>query len=582
MCRNCEREANISPFERAKCELVEERRKNDALTQSVKALEKINQLQTNQLMVQRGQQDTVGDAGICLFQKMLPLEIRIRVYSFLLVNPQLADKRRIGANTEYGAKFKYGLSPNILRACRWMHEETLAVLYGANKFILLPQRRAPGLMSSLPQSPLTRYMDQRLYTGECPFSFDEIPMFGVVRKWLVLVQSFPEKGTQSEEFFRFCHSLASRPPLQKLEVLVMMVEKPMSPAPQSQKSPTHWILWMKQIERVGNTLGMLRNVGMCSIRSARKKDLTPCMISQYNPWFPDRKLYACYDEGGSYKRCVEGNTPVERVFEMQSRLLTYVQTFERDPLFKAEMDPNRQIRKANISQAYFTASLNPFTSGGELHYVEKCLRRTHQESKGQNSHQFRIHRKDILLYLEAQYERIADAHILLKEFVKKHKTEGGLLDEMMANEATPEWCGFVFEEALMTVEKCAKSFDRDLDVETSRKVRVRYNGRITNDNLPREKAIARMNLIQRTEDDVDCYLDEFLACFRLAVNDMVEQFFEIRKARKALFDFDMLVDTPPPIDVHDNRVDSPIDWTLYSRRNQNEASNLEHAWRHLY
>ena len=214
------------------------------------------------------------------------------------------------------------------------------------------------------------------------FSFDEIPMFHRIRRWRVIASSFEKGERESEEFFRFCRYLAKQPPLLTLEVFVVMLEKPTTSPAAHHKNPNNSILWQGQIERIGQTLGMLRNVSSFKLRSARNEDPSQSMISRYKPWCPDPKLYVCHDEGDSFKWLVEGDTPVEKVFEVQSRLLTYAQAFERNPIYKAEMEFSRHNRKNDTYKEDITTLPNPFISTfNVIHQVESYLCLSHQESK---------------------------------------------------------------------------------------------------------------------------------------------------------------------------------------------------------
>lgn len=567
MCSDCHL-SQVTPHEKLQSDLVEERRKNKELQETASShLETIKNLRASLALAQKGPADnTYGAVDICFFQKMLPLEIRVKIYTLLLVNPQLADKDGIGENTKYGAQFKYGLSPNILRTCRWVYEETIDVLYGSNKFILLCERKSLGYgvaTFNLPQCPLTRYLVQDQYKGDHFFAFEHIAEFKRVRRWRVILECRSTRGSQTEGFFRFCRALSKQSSILSLEVLVMLPEPPSSTYP-SNDIMYNWATVDKRMGKTTATLGMLRNVNSVELRPAMKTDLSQCVQRIYKPGFPGAKV-SNGDEADSCITIIKGNTPVEKVFEMQARLLSYAQAFERNTQFKAEMEPYGQIWEDETSDRSAIKDYNPFTGLETHHHVERFLKKAHHESRSQQSTTFRNHREAILKYLEPQYKRVVNTYKAFTEFIEKQKTEDGLLDVRLEDNEELEWTRNVFEDALKIVEQHARSFDRDLDNDTSRMVRLLSHGRISSDHMRREKAIVKMDSIQRLNNFGEMYYDEFIHCFRIAVDDMVEQYLDIRKARKALFDFDVQVGIKPPIEVDDDLSDLPIDWTFDAR-----------------
>jgi hypothetical protein len=79
----------------------------------------------------------------------LPGEIRNQIYGLLLIAPPPGTPRPLGSNHQ--------IYPQILSACRQIHREATAVLYGMNTFIA-----HCSLLSSLPQlcrwqHPITSY-----------------------------------------------------------------------------------------------------------------------------------------------------------------------------------------------------------------------------------------------------------------------------------------------------------------------------------------------------------------------------------------------------------------------------------------
>lgn len=152
------------------------------------------------------------------FMKVLPIEIRLKVYKLLLLNSQLGQALWIGTNTSFGATFKYGLLPNILGVCRAINDEAEGILYGMNTFIFVSHRRVGGEISWLPQCPLTRYFDRTAYPAFSPkyspgddFDFDIVPSLKSVKRWHIVSASsggFRNDGL-SRTLATFCQKICA-------------------------------------------------------------------------------------------------------------------------------------------------------------------------------------------------------------------------------------------------------------------------------------------------------------------------------------------------------------------------------------
>jgi hypothetical protein len=119
---------------------------------------------------------------------------------------------------------------------------------------------------------------------------------------------------------------------------------------------------------------------------------------------------------------VEGDTPVELVFEMYNALVRYCQGFEQLPAFKADM-ASRQ-RCMSMWEVIDSRLHRAWGSGlryreRELHPVEYYLRAANQTVEIDNVPLFKQTRADILLFLERQYQRISGASINIVQFVNE-------------------------------------------------------------------------------------------------------------------------------------------------------------------
>ena len=173
MCQDCI-EATASA--RMEDRVTEDRRTNASLREENAQLLRINHRLRSDL-----QACPAGGNRTCLLRKILPLELRVKIYEFLLINPELGQARWIGESTGYGATFKYGLTPALLRTCRWILEEASPVLYGSNTFVIACTSFNKNLLS---RSPLTRHMRPRHLQNHT--LFDGISFFGSIRRWRVI------------------------------------------------------------------------------------------------------------------------------------------------------------------------------------------------------------------------------------------------------------------------------------------------------------------------------------------------------------------------------------------------------------
>jgi hypothetical protein len=86
---------------------------------------------------------------------------------------------------------------------------------------------------------------------------------------------------------------------------------------------------------------------------------------------------------------------------MNSRLLAYAQTFERDEQFKAEMNPNNSQSTTSVKDEFLRRNL--FKSDGHCHEVESYLSHAEEHSGDQDNEKFKTARRCIIQHLEPQY-----------------------------------------------------------------------------------------------------------------------------------------------------------------------------------
>lgn len=515
--------------------------------------------------------------------KKFPTEIRLKIYRYLLVNPQLGEAMWTGTNTEYGKDFKYHLSPNILRVCRTIYDEALPILYD-NTFIFVCHRRNwkdGDLISHIPQCPLTRYIspdvgpmiqrNENNYTQDI-FDFETVPNFLAVRRWKVITMDFAcrfrDRPVPSKSLAGLLQAVCDSPQKLKEFTVKVVLSKPYwhpeNAAKQVEYSKSHFTA-------IGKALGVLRNVEKADLGLALKKELPTGADHKTYHWPSEHPIYTT-KISNQYTKIMTGNFPLERVFVMNQHLLSYAQSFERDPQFQLEMNPNFQKMTEQNNSALPSVNNNPFqmtercmyTAEPCVHMVEDRLRDAMEASEGQDSVAFKSHRKVIINYLDPQYRRIVSAMNKLHQFIQSQKTSLGFFDPDVSDS---DYLELICEQALEALEDTTESFRRDISSRMKLQLRkpetraTKY--RFKYDDLPRERCIAQLaTMFDHSADDM-LPVNEFIEIFKLAADDMQKQYMEIRQARKNLYSADG-PERPDPYLYHEHEgcgKDKPIDWS---------------------
>ncbi len=121
---------------------------------------------------------------------------------------------------------------------------------------------------------------------------------------------------------------------------------------------------LRQMQNIEASLRVLRKVKTFSLRAGMKSDLPDSVACRQECWYPDTpNKYS--DIESRCRQLIYGSTPVEKVFEMNSKWLAYAQTFERDEQFTAKMDPE-YYRSITPEKGEFVRC-NPFKSDDHVH-----------------------------------------------------------------------------------------------------------------------------------------------------------------------------------------------------------------------
>jgi hypothetical protein len=460
-------------------------------------------------------------------------EILIKIFKLLLVNPQLGEARWLGEDTKYGKKFKYGLSPQIVRTSRWILMTATSVLYGKNRFCLIMTRDNPDYHVStpknyLPVSPLTRFIDVSNYKLSI-FDFSKLSVFPLVRKWHVL-----ERGqvnhtaiTCSREFAEFCKTVQ---PQRSVSVRITIIRNDHMDCTQRQNQIRERLHRVCRL--VLDTVSQWRDIGDVKFNLATADDLNISIVKNWKPIFlPDFPLLP--SEVAKTIEMVVNDSPVERVWDMFTALLAYAKTFERYEPFALDMTPkipNTPLPKADPFR-------NPFfdldgTPGYDT--VEQMLANAEKFALTMESKCFRKWRQDILAALAPQYKRIVQGYKIIKTFVDEHQDV--LVPDTEQCDTDELFCSGWTEKALLLVEGQIKAFERDMDPRVSRRMRLLpiYDRRKEG---VRYQALEEMRALHGSELEETIFEEVvigFRQPFKRAVDDLVDQYIKVVKARRAL------------------------------------------------
>ncbi|CAD6443818.1 74e68f26-9f09-417a-bcb2-879139476eac [Sclerotinia trifoliorum] len=518
----------------------------------------------------------------CPFLHVFPLEIRLKVYEYLLVRKILGMAQSVTQTSRFGADLKYDLCPEVLRLCRQIYKEALPFLYGKNTFYISCFRvdnhpvfdqsfdsvyrqfyesdRVLGYETEVdgPQvelCPLTRYENCETVV---PYPVPDLCHYTTVprvRNWRVVVSRIRDPGGHWDPtwcLIDFCLSISAQPPI-SLEVLVL-------PCGLDYSENESYAFW--ECDDVLSPLRLLRNLQKCVIKEACASDV-PDIIRLAG----DDIIEAISARGIDYKipenlkteieTLVTSQEPIDLRHMMHKSLTTYAQAFERYRPYKMQMGLRResieQIGNMDIEYAEFldAGAFNPFINP-TMHPVEYDLQICKEASVEfeEEDDTFKPHRRNVLTYLERQWTRIENANRTITEFIKEEKVLGGLFDiaERLREQLNSTTHGnanasqiYDHEKvrkislAMVYLEDYAASFKRDLTHTT--RAQIIPNRRLfeSHYDLPRERLIAQM----AREIETGKILN-FINDFSTAVDMCDDQYLEILAARKKVFQFDGL------------------------------------------
>jgi hypothetical protein len=170
------------------------------------------------------------------------------------------------------------------------------------------------------------------------------------------------------------------------------------------------------------------------------------------------------------KLVVEGDSPLQLLFEMSQRLLKYAQSFETNKNFRIDIDPDRpfveNLEQANSDQCSrlpaclpgrpLVCNIRPFND----HPVEHGLRKAHYALSSNNKSDFKLWRSTVVMALEGQFQRLSTAALSIAGIIKQEKRKGAAFN--VARECCDSFDLERIAELTICFEDYAKAFLRDM------------------------------------------------------------------------------------------------------------------------
>ena len=246
------------------------------------------------------------------------------------------------------------------------------------------------------------------------------------------------------------------------------------------------------------------------------------------------------------KTLVEGGRPVQYLYKMHSALVVFAQSFERYLPSKIRMALSGEEMVSAGHEDYFPIKkhhINPYFRWEAVHPIERALSEARKDCDYYDDELgFKRNRDIIVAFQEPQYRRISTLSANLNQFIKEEKKMNGIFDPLRKAQLRTTDCGFITYRKLfyasLLLESYYKSFQRDCPLEVAAEFKMQSK-LFKNIYSKRDREIAMKNVETALEEgDVDA----FMVNFQAAVVDMDSQYFEIQRAYKGLFKWDVYGD----------------------------------------
>ncbi|KAM3066298.1 hypothetical protein ACMFMG_003191 [Clarireedia jacksonii] len=501
------------------------------------------------------------------FLKKLPVEIRIKIYKLLLVNPELGESSSIGTNVNFGRSKKFELTPAILRVCRTITNEADPILYGSNTFIMECIGAYGPSGCHTPQSPLTRYILNDQPPGEeYNFEFHLFKPLKKVRHWKILTAAYrpvSAKPVPAKLFVHFCQTMCTLPsepvpPTGSYNVIVALTKESLV-----HKGVDQHELSRKQLECLMKPLQLLRN-GDLDLRIAKQNEMPApsdelCLRPNY--YFPDTEDNMKYPEYQGmanevfeeYRKAVVAQAPVEMVFKMHQKLTDYATSFEQSPDFCEDMASFLHGHGVDAETRHFGWHLpspshgNPFSSYSPIHPVERALSQAIIAKDREDVQKFKAARAEVIRLLEPQYKRIVEAAAMLREFTYEERL-CGIFNECVGcrrfHDYDEHWetqanLNEDIDHYIYTLDKIAAMFHRTMpeaiEIKVAKGVTMFDSAYST---LERGQLFVKLRWMQK-QDLMEKDPRQTAKWVKKLVEDMYGQYTTIRLTRMALFEDDI-------------------------------------------
>ncbi|KAH7305632.1 hypothetical protein BKA65DRAFT_578488 [Rhexocercosporidium sp. MPI-PUGE-AT-0058] len=462
----------------------------------------------------------------CIFLERTPVELRRKIYFYLVVSDKTSDLEPELTVDEYrihGASLKYGLTPAILLTCKQIYAEASEMLYADNTFAI----------------ECTRYYRDKTTLGPCTLSrhhlpgnyeqpqlpiIQNLPAFDKVQHWKVTVRPASPSIVMTEpqdQVTTFCRATCRMATLKSLIISTQCGDcldnaddrYLMRHVPEQEKY---------RAQRESNLMVTLKPFEL--FRGLATFDIK-CPVCNKSMDGEDGNIT-------NLQSLVKSEEPVHHVFKTYEVLLAYAQAFERIPRFRNDMASDRNHPPLSLSHRHRRelprpTDLNPFVFPN-VHPVEAALRLASATVDTNDYDEFKKHR--------INYHRIASMTDQIMKLVEKLEIKGCCLGPHLYPFGK---CNFQLDDdfnamCLIRLDDYAQTFIRDSPDEIRLSLR-RYDWIIKRlyADLPRERHIRNVQSAYDLEDFI-----KFRESLCLAAKDMYDQWLEIRQARLKLIDFD--------------------------------------------
>ncbi|KAJ5050497.1 uncharacterized protein L3040_002376 [Drepanopeziza brunnea f. sp. 'multigermtubi'] len=505
-----------------------------------------------------------------------PPDVRMLIYRYLLVNPDLGEVTSISKHEQYGATASYGLSPAILVVNKKIHGEAMSILYGLNTFVMAcspcsePSGSPPAILS-----PLTRFISGPYGSSSSIYGEASISH---VKKWKVII-SVDVRGFSAKElvrpswsFWEACRALSrGSPRLVEIALIPKGVELNVFESD------------YQSLEIALQPLKILRGIENFVLRDTTPFEIPDFVDEDENALeFISQLQDETVLEVDLYNSATSNN-PVERGFEMFNELLIYAQAFERSPMFRQAMSPICDERYGDVPEPALSGDdlhlyhqpSNPFQIDDLVHPIEAALRRAKALVRNEEDiPAFKNERDFILQYLERQFRNISAAHDGMLEFVKDEKVDDGFFDCAGDPDQGDTWPQYY--TAMVLLEDYEASFQREspLHIRASMHEHKKYYERLYEDFGVGKIQMEGLNMAIDKQNYAG-----FHAKFKSAVDKLDGQFLDICRARKSLFKWDPETLDDRRCDIHPQlyRSEELIVWDV-NEPNLTPLTYEQHRW----